>query len=635
MVAARPVPLASASCELGIAADLLTVWYLAAHNRSRAGGDLALVQWIRARDPGAVHHLNLGQGPPDPARAARDREQDAVLFDRFARHGQPRSPRDQCGGVEPLLAVFLRYFCKSRRRGRSVCALCHFTAAHRVTGPCDDHQSESRRGRRAVATILIAIAAVFCVAIVFPINGCRREQVAGGLAKLKPCRLPGISEELLCDQFAVFENRKTRTGRTIDLNVVVLPAFDQKTKAEALFHLEGGPGVAATGVAGFYASDGREYRRHHDVVLVDQRGTGGSNRLAIPTDKTPQGQLREMYPVDYVEQMRTACEKHADLTQYTTPIAMDDLDDVRAWLGYDRINLFGLSYGTRAALVYLRQHPEHVRTICLVGVAPTYLRMPMYHAQAANRATNLLLDECERDAKCHQAFPQIRDDWKKVLADLQRAPARAEYESNSTPRTSVEIQRDIFSEKIRNFLYARDQASRIPLIIHRAANGDFQPFLHDAMGPAVADFIADGMYLCVTCAEDVPFIDQAEAAKMNADNPFANYRVFQQTRACGRWPRGQIPADYREPVRSDVPALIFSGHLDPVTPPQRGEEVARYLSNSRHVVIPEAGHGPFGLTHVHCLDELIIQFMDKGDAKNLDVSCVERMAPPPFATEEK
>ena len=106
---------------------------------------------------------------------------------------------------------------------------------------------------------------------------------------------------------------------------------------------------------------------------------------------------------------------------------MDDLDDVRAWLGFDRINLFGLSYGTRAALVYLRQHPEQVRTITLLGVAPTYLRMPMYHAQAADRAMNLLLDQCAQDAKCHAAFPQIRDDWTKVLADLQAMPARVQY----------------------------------------------------------------------------------------------------------------------------------------------------------------------------------------------------------------
>jgi pimeloyl-ACP methyl ester carboxylesterase len=485
--------------------------------------------------------------------------------------------------------------------------------------------------RKWCSTGLIGIAVVL---LICSSSSCRRSQPAGGLFKLHSCRLPEIKEELLCGKFRVFENRRTRSGRTIDLNIVVLPAFDQKTKAEPLFDLAGGPGVASTAAATFYATEGKECRQRRDVVLVDQRGTGNSNRLSIPQEKTPESDLREMYPVDYVMRMRDALRQHADLTQYTTSIAMDDLDDVRAWLGYDRINLFGLSYGTRAALVYLRQHPEHVRTITLVGVAPTYLRMPMYHAQAAKRGMNLLLAQCEHDAKCREAFPQIRDDWMKVLADLQAAPARVQYDpsGDKAAPVTVEIQRDVFAEKIRNFLYGRDKASQIPLIVHEAANGNFAPFLRQAIGPSIPDMIADGMYLCVTCAEDVPFIDQAEAAKLNADNPFGNYRVVQQTWACGMWPHGDIPGDFREPVRSSVPALIFSGNFDPVTPPQRGDEVARRLSNSRHVIVPQAAHGIDGLTDAACIDKIILEFIEKADAKDLDVSCVDRMAPPPFAT---
>jgi pimeloyl-ACP methyl ester carboxylesterase len=135
------------------------------------------------------------------------------------------------------------------------------------------------------------------------------------LAKLKPCRLDGIDEELLCGKLAVFENRQARTGRTIDLNVVVLPAFDQKTKAEPLFDLAGGPGASSVDGAGFYAGPDKEYRRRHDVVCVDQRGTGKSNRLAIPQQKTPQHYVSEMYPVDYVREMRQALEQRADLTK--------------------------------------------------------------------------------------------------------------------------------------------------------------------------------------------------------------------------------------------------------------------------------------------------------------------------------
>ena len=311
---------------------------------------------------------------------------------------------------------------------------------------------------------------------------------------------------------------------------------------------------------------------------------------------------------------------------------MDDLDDVRAWLGYDRINLFGSSYGTRAVLVYMRQHPERVRTATLVGVAPTYLKMPLYHAQAAARAMDLLLRECEQEPPCHQAFPQIREEWLRVLERLENAPARVTYSpSDKSPSVAVEIQRDIFAEKIRTWMYGRDKASRIPLIVHNAAEGDFEPFLHEAIGASIGDFIADGMYLSVTCAEDVPFIDQEEAARLNARNPFGNYRVFQQTRACSLWPRGKIPAGFLEPVSSSIPVLIFSGNMDPVTPPQRGKEVAGYLPNSKHVIIPRGGHGVDGLSDPGCLDRIVMDFLETGAVKDLDVRCIEGMTPPLFA----
>jgi pimeloyl-ACP methyl ester carboxylesterase len=487
-----------------------------------------------------------------------------------------------------------------------------------------------REVRCVISVLLIATGALL---VLIDLGGCMEHSLSGGLSKLKRCRMAGIDEELFCGKLTVFENKKTRIGRTIDLNIVVLPAFDQKTKAEPLFDLAGGPGASSAERADFYAGRGKDYRRRHDVVCVDQRGTGKSNRLAIPREKTPQYYLGEMFAVDYVRELRRQLEKRADLTKYTTSIAMDDLDDVRAWLGYDRINLFGGSYGTRAALVYMRQHPHHVRSAILLAVAPTDLKMPLHHSESAARAMDLLLGKCEQDAKCHAAFPQIRDDWRNVLAQLEKQPARVQYSSpDKSAPTTVEIQRGVFAEKVRTWMYDRGKAARIPMIVHYATNGDLAPFLKEAIAPSIPDFVADGMYLSVTCAEDVPFIDPEEATKLTAGNPFGNYRVFQQTRACSMWPRGEVPADFLGPVRSNAPVLIFSGNVDPVTPPKYGEEVARYLPNSRHIIIPEAGHGVDGLKDPGCIDRIAIEFLDKGDAKNLDVSCVEQMEPPPFVT---
>lgn len=488
------------------------------------------------------------------------------------------------------------------------------------------------RGLRRIHSVLLVTAGAVLLLIEAP--GCAKRLLPGGLSKLKPCRVDGIEEELLCGKLTVFENREARSGRTIDLNVIVLPAFDQKNKADPLFDLAGGPGAASTDAANFYAGPGKIYRQRHDVVLVDQRGTGKSNPLSIPEEKTPQHYLSEMYPVDYVKKMRQQLENRADLTKYTTSIAMDDLDDVRAWLGYDKINLFGASYGTQAAQVYMRRHPEHVQSVILLAVAPTDLKMPLHHSESAARAMDMLLSECERDPKCNAAFPKIREDWTNVLEQLEKQPARVEYfpPGKSTRPTTVEIQRGVFAEKIRTWMYRRDQATRIPLIVHRAAAGDFAPFLQQAIAPSIPDFIADGAYLSVTCAEDVPFITPEEGTRLTAGNPFSDYRLFQQTRACGMWPRGEIPSDFLQPVRSNAPVLIFSGNTDPVTPPKYGEEVAAHLPNSRHIVIREAGHGVDGLTDPGCIDRIANEFLDKGNAKNLDVSCIEQMAPPPFAT---
>ncbi|HVU16102.1 MAG TPA: alpha/beta fold hydrolase [Candidatus Didemnitutus sp.] len=452
---------------------------------------------------------------------------------------------------------------------------------------------------------------------------------------LHKIRLPGVEEDFWGGTLRVFENRQTRVGRTIDLNVIVIPALEQADKREPFFWLDGGPGVAATQTAALYATDLREYRRHRDVVLVDQRGTGKSNPLGAAPDPHPQRFVGEMYPVDYVRNLRRTLEQRADLTQYTTPIAMDDLDDVRAWLGYDQIDLCGLSYGTRAAMVYLGRHPQHVHCLVLMGVAPTFMKIPLYFSRDANRAMNLLLDECEGDPTAAKAFPVIRREWSDLLARLGHRAARVRYRSrDGSVDEMVSISRDVFAENIRFLLYDPAAARRIPLIIHEAARGNFDPFLAAAI-PAdrnAPDVVADGLYLSITASEDTSRIDPAEARRAAEGSPFGTYRVDQQMRAASLWPHATLPPGYDQPVESNVPVLILTGFMDPVTPPSWGDEVARHFSRCRHVIIPHSGHIPFSLSHPEILDRLILDFLDSADPAKVDPSGLARMLPPPFAT---
>ncbi len=492
------------------------------------------------------------------------------------------------------------------------------------------------------ATVFAALAAAW-LPLAAPART-RQERVASpsssNTSPLKPCKVAGVNEEVLCGKLSVFENRKTRTGRRIDLNVVVLPALEAGERDAPLFDLQGGPGLAATATARWYATDLREYRRRRDVVLVDQRGTGASNPLTCG-EYEPKEYLAEMYPVEYVRECRKKLERVADLTQYTTPVAMDDLDDVRAWLGYDRINLIGLSYGTRAALVYLRQHPEHVRAVVLQSVAPTYARLPMYHSPTAQRAMLLLLGECEADKACAAAYPRVREELNEVLDRLARRPARVNHVLPVSKRAvEVTITRDVFTEKLRSRMYTPAGQRRLPYVIHRAAQNDFTPFLKmtireddPSSAPSPDPEIADGMYLSVTCAEDVPFIDTKEAERVSRPTFFGDYRIRQQQRACSLWPRGGVPAGYLDPVSSDAPVLILDGNLDPVTPPEWGRQVASHLPNSKFVLIPHNAHVIDGLTNVECYDRVILDFLRRASAAGLDTSCLDAMMPPPFYVE--
>ncbi len=268
---------------------------------------------------------------------------------------------------------------------------------------------------------------------------------------LKPCEVRG-AKDAKCGTFEVFENRTTRKGRKISINVLVLPATGQKREPDPLFYFAGGPGSSATedgpGIAQMLAS----IRQHRDLVFVDQRGTGQSNPLNCdlfdPAD--PQSFFGSFLPLDAVRKCREQLELKADLTLYTTNIAMDDIDDVRAALGYDQINLYGGSYGTRAALVYLRRHPQHVRAAVLHGVSPTNQFMPLNFPQDTERALQGVLSECEADDACRNAFPQVKADAKRVLEQLLLSPAEAEVEvPNTKTRVKLKLNRNLAAEAIR------------------------------------------------------------------------------------------------------------------------------------------------------------------------------------------
>jgi len=480
------------------------------------------------------------------------------------------------------------------------------------------------------------------------LHGPNMKQTRPQSLALRGCEVAGITDKAQCGTLEVFENRSTQKGRRISLKIVVLPATGTERSPDPLFYIPGGPGSSATEDAPGIASLFANVRRRRDLVFLDQRGTGGSHPLNCEffNASDPQSFLGYFFPLADVKKCREQLERESDLTQYTTPIAMDDLDDVRAALGYERINIFGGSYGTRAALVYLRQHPEHVRTIVIQGVSPTNQFMPYDFPQSTERALQGVIAECAADETCAHAFPNLRAEAKAVLSRLLQGPVEVEVPIGSSasaaasgPETAsksvakIKLSRDLAAEAIRYMLYNPVAASRVPLIVHRAATGDFVSLAETALRYR-QDLVAtgsNGLYLSITCAEDLPWIKPGEGERLAVDTFLGDYRLRQQREACALWPRSRIPAGYADPVRGSAPVLILTGQWDPVTPPANGDAAASHLPNSLHIVVPHGAHGLGGLDGIECVLEIMTKFLEQGATKTLDTGCVKNIRRKGFA----
>ena len=450
---------------------------------------------------------------------------------------------------------------------------------------------------------------------------------------LTPCRLEGVGRQALCGTLEVWEDRAAKQGRKLPLKVVVVPALASSPQPDPLVLLAGGPGQGAAKLAGQVMPLLERIQRQRDLVFVDQRGTGDSHPLdcePVPPDAPLARQFDDTFP----EQALRDCLKgyDADVRLYTTPLAMDDLDDVREALGYSKVNLWGVSYGTRAALVYLRQHPEHVRGVILDGVAPMSLLLPLYTARDSQRSLDLLFTSCEQDAACTKRFPELRGRFQAFLERLEREPlkTRVDHPLTGKPEELV-LTRGAFAAVLRGLLYLPESAAMVPLIIDRATEGDLRPLvaIHANMGSGSDGNLAQGLFLSVVCTEDAPLISDEAIVRESRGTWMGERALRDMLRPCAFWPRGSVPEGYREPVKSDVPVLLLSGELDPVTPPAWAEDARKTLSNSKHVVLPGVGHGT---SSIGCARALMADFVARGTVEGLDTHCGEGLARPPFFT---
>ena len=442
-------------------------------------------------------------------------------------------------------------------------------------------------------------------------------------------RASAIITEALCGTMSVPENREQPDGRQIELNVMLLPATTAVVKPDPVFFLAGGPGQSAVDAGVFVFSRLHKVRRERDVVLVDQRGTGGSSSLACDFG-APEESLQKTTKEERrraVEKMRRCLDEYdASPEFYTTPIAMDDLNYVRQELGYRQINLLGASYGTRAGLVYMRRHADTVRSAVLDGLVPLTMSIPANVAVDANSAFEKLLADCHSQQACKTAFPDLAAHFDALMLRLEADPVETQVTHSRTGESlDAVLDASGISGILRNVLYDRVLSTLVPLAIEEAYKGNYQPLVSMGMVFIPEEPVINiGMMASVLCAEDM-----RHANTSNPSGHFQNqiYDLLQPV--CKFWPQGEIPQNYFEPVTSDAPTLLLSGALDPITPPQYAWEASKTLSNAEHIVVSGVGHG---VTMQGCVPELIADFFNEPKPAGVNASCTANLSRKEFFT---
>ena len=510
----------------------------------------------------------------------------------------------------------------------------------------------SRKTRFIVALVLLAGALGLrwfrdhaAAVATTPASAPAPQRKLGNIA-FTPCTLAPHSGaagvEAQCGTLSVAENPALPHGRRIALHIAWVPADDNgQTQPDPVFMLAGGPGQAATQSYPQVAPAFREVLKKRNVVLVDQRGTGGSNPLLCKDAAGKEATSDSQSTSDnnsgnaedarrFAERCRDALSKKADLRFYTTTDAIGDLDAVRNAIGAARINLVGISYGTRVAQQYAMRYPRSTRTLVLDSIAPNTLILGNDFARNLEQALDLQFGQCGKTPACAKALGNPRSRLDALMAGLKSDPPLVRYRDASTDEMHEErLLPAHIAGLMRMYAYAPLASSLLPLQLKEASEGRYDGLmaLSKMLDSTMQGQMMFGMQLSVICSED------AFGLKANADdagtllgNQFADFLGAQ----CAVWPKGAMPRDFHAPLRSSVPALLMTGEYDPVTPPRYGADVAKTLPNGRHLIVRGQGHNVIG---AGCMPKLFAQFIDSADAKSLDAHCLDTLPyTPPFTS---
>jgi len=443
-----------------------------------------------------------------------------------------------------------------------------------------------------------------------------------------PLRLSSVGAR--CGVLRVPLDRAHPGGAKIDLSLAVVPALNRRAATAPLFLLAGGPGQSAMDLYVSYAGAFARINREHDIVLLDQRGTGKSSPLFCD------------YPDDWQDtaddlpallRATSAClaKLGSRVRYYTSSEAVRDLEAVREALGYGQIDLYGSSYGTRVAELYMRRHPATVHAVILDGVTYPEQAIGPDTPLDGEQALNLVVTRCRESPDCAAAFPELPRELEALRRRFgpEKLTLRLDDPGSGVPR-QIEFNRSLLSASLRFLSYSATSATLLPELIHQGALGNLGPLASQTIMTAleIRNQLASGMQNSVICSEDVPYFAMTAADR---ERIAQTYQGMDQLDAlqeiCKLWPRGPVDADLHSPLNSDIPSLLLSGEADPVTPPRDAERAARGLAHHRLLVLPGEGHGQLA---TGCVPRLMAEFLNNPKPEALDAGCLEQHRPPAF-----
>lgn len=438
---------------------------------------------------------------------------------------------------------------------------------------------------------------------------------------MESCFVEGVKTQLQCGKLTVPENWTSPTDKTIDVNVIVVKAIASSAKPDPLFLLMGGPGQAASELVSGLIGIFRDVHQSRDLVFIDQRGTGLSSPL-LCDDKD--GDIYKDVSSDFDSSDVQKCldNFNVDLSQYNTNSAVLDFDAVRVALGYEEINLYGISYGSRAAMIYMRDKPKALRSVILDGVVPPQIAVGPSGVQAA-RAFDILIEQCKNSVDCQKQYPTLVSDYQKIRAQLEITPVQTMIDHPvSDKKVPLNIDSVKFIGTLHSQLYSIGRRELLPYIINEFANKNYKPFVGlMSQSEDSKSVIYTGLNFNIICNEDVPRASK-ELLAQSRNNSFSGRHSFEGiSEVCSQWPKFKAPANFADPVKSDIPTMLLSGELDPVTPPAWGDIAAKGLSNNKHYVANNAGHGLITQT---CAGSMINEFIGTLDFNDVDSSCLDK-----------